>query len=211
MNNLLAQIVLAQRRFDDEGWMNILFVIVMAVLWIVGGIVKAMKTKADNQQGTGRTPVRKPPDQSRGVRQQTPPQRAQRPAGPPRPAEQTPNVPKRPSTLAEIREAARRFAAEAEKAFKKEEAPKPKVKPTPPMQYKRSSSHKKPQIQTETKPEIKPAGAPIIQQPVKEDIFTQTPGSQQLSGLLSDYEDPEKLRKAILHYEILGPPLSLRD
>ena len=31
-----------------------------------------------------------------------------------------------------------------------------------------------------------------------------------ISDLVSDYTDPEKLRKAILHYEILGPPMSLR-
>ena len=92
MNNLLAQIVLAQRRFDGEGWMNILFVVVMAVLWMVGSIVKAMKTKADNQRQTGRSPARKQLDQNRGVQQQSPIQRTQRPAGPPQPAGQTTGV-----------------------------------------------------------------------------------------------------------------------
>jgi len=32
-----------------------------------------------------------------------------------------------------------------------------------------------------------------------------------LSEILSDYDDPEKLRRAILHYEILGKPMALRD
>ena len=36
-------------------------------------------------------------------------------------------------------------------------------------------------------------------------------GSMYLSELLSDYEDPEDLKRAILHYEILGKPLALRD
>ena len=30
-------------------------------------------------------------------------------------------------------------------------------------------------------------------------------------GVIIDYSDPEALRKAILHYEILGKPLALRD
>jgi hypothetical protein len=209
MNNLLAQIVLAQRRFDDDGWMNILFVVVMAVLWMVGSIVKAMKTKADNQQQTGRSPARKPLDQSRGVRQQSPIQRTQRPAGPPTPAVQTSSVPKKRSTLADLREAARRFAAEAEQSFKdNQEAPKPKPASMPPKQVKAAP---KPQVYRETTPEVKPTVAPITGTSGRKDVFAQMPVSQQLSDLVSDYADPEKLRKAILHYEILGPPLSLRD
>jgi hypothetical protein len=39
----------------------------------------------------------------------------------------------------------------------------------------------------------------------------ETPLAKYLSEILSDYEDPEKLRRAILHYEILGKPLSLRE
>lgn len=34
--------------------------------------------------------------------------------------------------------------------------------------------------------------------------------ARHLPELLLDYSDPEALRRAILHYEILGPPLSLR-
>jgi hypothetical protein len=39
----------------------------------------------------------------------------------------------------------------------------------------------------------------------------EMPQTKYLSEILSDYEDPEKLRRAILHYEILGKPLSLRE
>jgi len=42
-------------------------------------------------------------------------------------------------------------------------------------------------------------------------ITAETPQPKHLPELLLDYEDPEKLRRAILHYEILGKPLSLRD
>jgi hypothetical protein len=39
----------------------------------------------------------------------------------------------------------------------------------------------------------------------------EIPRAKYLSEILSDYDDPEKLRRAILHYEILGKPLSLRE
>jgi hypothetical protein len=115
---------------------------------------------------------------------------------------------KKRSTLEELREAARRFAAEAEQSFK-EQTPKPA--PRPPKQ---STSTQRPQIYQEEKPEIKPVGAPIIQpagQGKRQDVFAQKPASQRLSDLISDYDDPERLTRAILHYEILGPPLSLRN
>ena len=42
-------------------------------------------------------------------------------------------------------------------------------------------------------------------------ISAEIPETKYLSELLLDYADPEQLRRAILHYEILGKPLSLRD
>jgi hypothetical protein len=35
--------------------------------------------------------------------------------------------------------------------------------------------------------------------------------SEDLPELVLDYTDPDELSKAILHYEILGPPVSLRN
>jgi hypothetical protein len=43
------------------------------------------------------------------------------------------------------------------------------------------------------------------------DIPAEMPGADYLPEILSDYADPDELRRAILHYEILGRPLSLRD
>ncbi|NIM17679.1 MAG: hypothetical protein GTO45_37420, partial [Candidatus Aminicenantes bacterium] len=42
-------------------------------------------------------------------------------------------------------------------------------------------------------------------------VARQLPRSRYLPGILSDYSDAEELKRAILHYEILGRPLSLRD
>ena len=200
MSNLLAQIILARRSPDDEGWMNILVVIVMAVIWIVGGVVKAMKTKSQEQQPR-RVPPRKPPNQGRGAQQQTPAQ-AQRPAGPAQDRRQPAGVQAKRMTLADLREAARRFAAEAEQAFQGQTTQPVPKEPGPPA---------KPAVRPEVTPSIEPAIAPIKGVAEDQSAAAKIPPAQYLPDLASDYADPESLRKAILHYEILGPPLSLRQ
>ena len=187
MSNLLAQLVLARRSPEGDGWMNILVVVVMAVIWMVGAIVKSTKTKSGEKQ----PPSRKPPAHSRGVQQQMP-GRAQRPAGPSLRPGQALDAPKRRTMLSDLREAARKFATEAEQAFQVQTAtPKLEAEATPHIA-----------------PVIEPAKTLTARQATAASEMLET---QHLSDLLSDYADPDKLRRAILHYEILGPPLSLRD
>ncbi len=178
--------------------MNILVVVVMAAIWIVGGIIKATKTKSGDEPQPGRAASRKPPAHGRGGRQQMP-GRAQRPAGPPQRPEQLLGSPQKRTMLADLREAARNFAAEAEQAFQPQTT---KPAPEPAL---------KPQIQPEATPLVEPVVAPIKGLADRQAAAAEMPPTQHLSDLLSDYADPDKLRKAILHYEILGPPLSLRD
>ncbi len=204
MSDLLAQIILAGRSDDAEGWMNILFVVVLAVFWAIAGIVKAKAKKSEgrDEQLPGK-PVRKPPLHSREAREQML-SRLQRPAGSaqgqdqqPRPATQKPRL-----KFADLQAAVRKFAVEAEQAFQPQSG-----KQTPELE----PALTEPQIKAETV-ELKP-----ISKTVKglQDKLVPEPGqmpeSEYLSELLTDYADPEELRRAILHYEILGRPLSLRD
>lgn len=101
--------------------------------------------------------------------------------------------------LSDLREAARKFATEAEQAFQVQT-----TKPTP-------EPASKPQIQPETTPQVEPTIAPTKKLGEEQAAAAEIPATHHLSDLLSDYADPDKLRRAILHYEILGPPLSLRD
>jgi hypothetical protein len=201
MDDLLLQIILARRNDDAEGWMNILFVIVLAVFWAIGGIIKAKAKKDEQLPGK---PVRKPPVHSREAREQMLSQ-LQRPAGStqsqrqqPRPAPQKPRL-----KFADLQAAVRKFAVEAEQAFQtntKESVPE--LEP----------ALKEPQIKAETVELTKPIGKTVKgQQDKHASEPTQTLESEYLSELLTDYADPEELRRAILHYEILGKPLSLRD
>jgi len=199
MTDFLAQIVLARRSPGDEGWMNILVVVVMAVFWMVAGIVKAMKSKSGDEPPPGNGHTRELPAHGRGARQQLP-ARAQRPAGP---AQQQPSdLQQKRTTFADLRAAARRFAAEAEQAFQSQTT-------TPAPRQDGPSS--KPHVQPEIKPIAEPVVPPSEAYAGGQAPSLQMPLAQRLSDLRSDYADPDNLRKAILHYEILGPPLSLRD
>ena len=53
--------------------------------------------------------------------------------------------------------------------------------------------------------------SPKIKAPVEEVPQTEYPAAWSLGEILRDYEDTERLRRAILHYEILGKPVSLRE
>ena len=205
MSDLLAQIILARRSDDAEGWMNILIVIVLAVFWAIGGIIKAKAKKPGgrDEQLPGK-PVRKPPVHSREAREQMLRQ-LQRPVGPakgqrqqPRPATQQPRM-----KFADLQAAVRKFAVEAEQAFQPQSGQKtPELEP--PLT--------EPKIPPETVELPEPTGASIKRLHDKRASEPeQMPESEYLSELLTDYADPEELRRAILHYEILGKPLSLRD
>ena len=65
MNEILAQIMLLARRSSDKGWGNILFIVFLAIFWVIGGILKAKKNAQEKKaggQGLGQKPGVKPPE-----------------------------------------------------------------------------------------------------------------------------------------------------
>jgi len=204
MQDILAQIVLARRNEDLEGWKNILVVVVLAVFWALGGILKARSSRSAQsrqKQSLAPKPARRPPP-SNGLREQLLKE-------PRRPAARAERRPYRPGVhdartkLAELRVAARKFAADAEQAFRLQMAqaalepqqalPKPRPQPAP---------RETPQFAARLP--VAPADQPAPGR-------LETPTEEYLAELLSDYADSDHIRRAILHYEILGKPLSLRD
>jgi hypothetical protein len=106
------------------------------------------------------------------------------------------------------------------KQFRRLARPTPRSQPRPQVA--------KPQVQPrlEELPEFTAEMALAIPPTVKKDVRlssveapevmrvampVEIPQEKYLSEILSDYDDTEKLRRAILHYEILGKPLSLRE
>jgi hypothetical protein len=204
MNALLLQI-LARRSDDAEKWMNILFVVVLALFWLIGGIVKARANKARAQgKQSPRKPARKPPVHSREAREQMlsrlqrPSDSAQSQSRRPRPADQKPRM-----KFSDLQAAVRKFAVEAEKTFQADT-----METTSELKPVLAD----PEIMAEKVEFSEPADKTIERLPDEQaSEGAQTFESEYLSELLTDYSDPEQLRRAILHYEILGRPLSLRE
>jgi len=205
MDDLLLQIILARRNDDTEGWMNILIVIVLAVFWAIGGIIKAKANKpgAPEEQSPGK-PVRKPPLHSRQAREQML-SRLQRAAGSAQGQSQQPGSAAQQPRMkfSDLQAAVRKFAVEAEQAFQPQSGKKmPVLKPvlTEPQNPPKAAEYTEPIGKTVNRLQDK-----LVSEP------EQMPESEYLSELLTDYADPDQLRRAILHYEILGKPLSMRD
>ncbi len=227
---------------DASEWINILFMVVLAVLWLVGGLVKAAGANRRNQQhqrkqaerssqrpASGRRrenwlervakkaeEIQKAIEQQTGVSEQR--ARKARPRG-----EQAgrgkPAAPgtgriavrddgKGGSVLVYERQAAerpRRQMREPRRRQPKRPIPTPQptrpMKPPSPVGALDMSSQSDALIPTTFK------ALPHISQTMPDKPAVASP----MEPPVIDYSEPESLRRAILHYEILGKPLAFRD
>jgi hypothetical protein len=97
-------------------------------------------------------------------------------------------------------------------------APKPYRVPTPPAGMEVETTPKPPLIEVTI-----PAAQPEIEKPSAEQPVPSLVGERltemvhaaephpYLADIAEQYSDPDGLRKALLHYEILGTPLALRE
>jgi hypothetical protein len=174
MNYWLAQLVLAARKSDeDNGWVQILAFVILAIFYAVGSIVKARanKTAPKGKEQIPRKPALKPPEST--IDLQMLKQLFGRPESPTQSGQGRPRVTK-----------------EVQPTRRKVTRPQPA-----------GMAMLEPQVAM-PQPEKATAGAAAP---------AEIPRAKYLSEILSDYDDSEKLRRAILHYEILGKPLSLRE
>jgi hypothetical protein len=202
MDNLLAQIILAARKHDTERWTNILFIVAVAAFYIIGSIIKTKASKREQErEKQGRKPPEPTPAGEVMPPRKTPYQQLQRPV------ERMPKTQPRPQIQPPRRKIARpqpvtqKFAAEKRMIQFPISEPLEVSKLSPPKPQVQPKLEELPEFTVETveKLQAKPMGIPA-----------EKPQVRYLSGILSDYDDPEKLRRAILHYEILGRPLALR-
>lgn len=185
MTELLTQIILAarDRETEPEGFMRLLVWLLVVAIWIVGGILKARANKA-RQQGAEQgeaKPRFKPFGTTAPLKVPQQIRRAPHPVGPAAKARSYPQV-KPPG-----REVARPATIAA------------KVSLTAESVFPDAASLGEPitRLQVDAKPiPLKPKYRPAT-----------TPSRQYLPVL----EDPDELKRAILHYEILGKPVALRD
>jgi hypothetical protein len=190
MSDTIAEIFSAIRNDDVGRWMNVLIVVVLAAFWAIASLVKAKKAEQqDEEEQPSRRPGQKPSARSQRMGTELSQQRARpRPAG---------------------RVAAARYRHQPQPRPRPPLAmpPEPAAKPVSQQKLPSLSVSLEPDIQAlpeTTTPSIQglpqtygpAAGEPAKYEPVFESLL--------------DYDDPSELRRAILHYEILGKPLSLR-
>lgn len=240
MNELLAQIILAVRRRDTESWMNILVIVAIAIVYGLSTILKAKAKKPaekeEKEEPLGRKPGSKlkeiaerfqkelselsrdrayePPQRAKGLQKESF-QQARRPAGPaaPEPRPYRPGVQQPRPKVAAAPRAVEKFATEAERP-RRLQTIKPLAEPElgiPTPQLK-PELQELPELKTriEELPEFTSAAVKKLTAR-RGAIPAEMAEAEHLPEILSDYADPDDLRRAILHYEILGRPLSLRD
>jgi len=213
-----------------DGWVNVLFIVVVAVLYAVGALVKGAGAKGQKREG---------PNQPRQQQRETWQQRLARKAQEIQQAAE-----------ARTKQAAERMRGLEEKA-RQQQAKRmgAATGPTPPPQdqvtvrparggesipvYEPGAPESTSERQRlaaqpqRTRKAVSAAGRRRVgrDQPVAEPTATSPRIEPILGGIpdmgskpasipaisIIDYGDPDALKKAILHYEILGKPLALRD
>jgi hypothetical protein len=193
MRYSLTQIISAARSDDIEGWMKILTVVILAVFWALGGIIKArtQKSKEGEEQLAERPGQRHPPTAASLQKEKPQQPKHARPAG-------SGSVP------------SRQYRRQVEQLLRKIGRPRPvspsiatEKKPMTIPAVKAPGEPKLPRLVPEVKPAMEELPE-VISKPV------ETLEATVATEALLDYTDPDELRRAILHYEILGRPLSLR-
>ena len=219
MNALLAQFILLARGNGVEGWMDILVLVLVAAVYGLATILKSKKRKKSQEQADEQQ-IRKPqrkPEGGRGLLEQFV-REIQRAVEPTEERESRPAAqPARPKvSRPQPAPAVRKYAAEAKQVSQ----PKPLI---PPAKAKRPGLElsmpalqvqpdfeELPELQTGIE-ELPEFTTKAVERSVgKRKGMAEVPESKYLSEVLLDYADPDELRMAILHYEILGRPLSLR-
>lgn len=215
----LTQICLQGRDFDIEGWKDILVLVVVAVVYVLGAIIKATKNKKAEEQKQqaleqqDRKPQRKPAKGGRGLFEQFI-MEVKKAAEEARAGTET-----RPSgqTAAQKKVQAKSVLQKYTTQTKQQAPVQPKVTPAKPKVSK-PATYVQPDFDTSSTlldkgiqglPDISTRLVGLSGQ--KEAASSEVVESMYLSDVLADYEDSEELKRAILHYEILGRPLALRD
>ena len=203
MNDVDLHIAFALRSDDVEKWMNILLVVVLAAFWAIATLIKAkVKQNQDREEDDrGRQrPAKRSPLGTRWAQRPTPQMGrsypARRPTRVPAGAQRR-DVPERKVIPTEQPPAPKRPAQSPELA-----PPAESTLLSLTMQPEPTLEDELPSLTTT------PLGVPAE---IYEGSAQQAFEEQPLLESLLDYDDPAELRRAILHYEILGKPLSLRD
>jgi cell division protein FtsN len=208
MMEQITQSLLMARGIGGEDWTNLLFIVVMAVLWLAAGLIKMIAKKGS------------PPEQSKPE---------DSPGQPPRPREtwqqrlarKAEEIQRRFEEEAGVREPGRRRPPVRDATPQSAQTPggspgrrdEPATRPQPQAAIRRD--HRVARRETSDTAAASLTSIPAeTPEPLKpDDVRRSVPGESggfELAAVI-DYRDPDALKKAVLHYEILGKPLALRE
>jgi len=187
MNELLAQINLA-RNDDVENWMNILFVVIIAVFWALGGILKARarNVKKESEEPQSDRPARKRPLTSTNLIKEF--------------------FKQLDFSHSAVTDSSKQNRRQIEQLRRRNTRPQP-------TSLSIGTEKKLISVPSEEEHSMLTSEPSIIDTELKDKetvTHRETPGAAFVFESLLDFNDSDDLRRAILHYEILGKPLSLR-
>jgi len=194
MGIFLTNLILAVRNNGAEEWTNLLFLVVLAVFWAIGGILKAWAQKANMQRKGG---AEQPTTGSGGAGSAAAREReasssiGQRLAAKSRPrsAAVFGN-----GTRVSAEPARRRAASSVRPAVKSSVLSTPMEQARPPRPSKPlANASSKPLLSKRRLDSTGPSAAP------------------EAHPVLPYLNNPQSLREAIIYLEVLGKPVSLRD
>ncbi len=204
---------------DASEWINILFMVVLAVIWAIGGLIKSGANKKGKQgapkpqNASPDAPKRKnwleqlakkAEEIQRAIESENAPPK-QRPSKPsPAQAAKSPQSPAGRVTVRTGRDgrSVLVYEREAEAPAPPTEAPVPAaVQPEQERQAAPPKSMAERLAELEREQEHEDLAVPS----------TPETAPQAPKPLVIDYTEPDALKKAILSYEILGKPMALRD
>ena len=203
MNEILERIILVARQSRDKGWGNILFIVFLAIFWVGSAIFK-LKAKKNEDEKTGEK------------------QLSGKPGG--KPAAGTTKVgPFQQIRRAIEAEVQKQRQLQTQQAQRKVVRPQPAIRNVAPKTVSATRiSASKPAVEARLARPTSQVGSDIQELPeftyktVKKlkdkriSTPSEIPQAKHLAEILSDYSDPDELKRAILHYEILGRPIALR-
>jgi hypothetical protein len=196
MKYWLIQLILAARKNDGEnGWVQVLVFVILSVFWALGSIIKAKANKKPaGKEPTPSKPKRKPPELTIDLKM----------------LKQLFGLPEEeePKSGGEVTKSqtVKPRAAKPQVVKPQVQHPHRKIVRPQPMAAQKPQGAM-PQV---AMPQVQPKLGKVPGLTGEAEVLAEIPQAKYLSDILSDYEDSEKLRRAILHYEILGKPISLR-
>jgi len=203
MNEVLAQIILASRKGNNESWMKILFPVFLAIFWAISAIAKKKAKKSEeNKAGLKQLSSKPGVKPAEGTTKEGPFQKIRRAIEAEVQKQRQLQTQQAQRKVVRPQPAAQKVAAKTEPATRIPALePVEEAKLTRPTAQVRTKFQELPDFTSKTVQKLKDKR---IEAPA------EIPQAKHLAEILLDYSDPDELKRAILHYEILGRPLSLR-